>query len=78
MILQEKYGNAVPKSKLACYLNKNFLFILALILLSHLYYGAITAPICQNIVNDNMLATNYWHKSGKVVIRKVCMHSLIK
>lgn len=25
-----------------------------------------------------MLETNYWHKSGKVVIRKVSINSLIK
>ncbi|HGJ5874053.1 MULTISPECIES: hypothetical protein [Arsenophonus] len=71
------------------YLNKNFLFILALILSAHIYsetdnggvihfYGAITAHAYQNIVNDNMLETNYWHKSSEVVTREVCKNLLIK
>lgn len=37
MILYEKYVNILPRSKRSCYLNKNFLFILALILSSHVY-----------------------------------------
>lgn len=72
------------------YLNKDFfLFILALILSAHIYsetdnggvihfYGAITAHAYQNIVNDNMLETNYWHKSSEVVTREVSKNLLIK
>lgn len=86
MILYKKYGNAQPK--IPYYLNKNFFIsLLVLTLSSQVYsesdtggvihfYGAITVPACQNIVNDNMLETNCWDNAGNMATQKINMDLL--
>lgn len=86
MILYKKYGNAQPK--IPYYLNKNFFIsLLVLTLSSKVYsesdtggvihfYGAITVPACQNIVNDNMLETDCWDNARNMAIQKINMDLL--